>query len=118
MTDFKGEEFGESPRRTPALVAQRGPSPYSEIHGVRAPLERFAISDATFDEALRALAAKARPNAVVGFEPAVVATGTTVVRVTGVCGGVERRDWHVDVYDETWRKPPAESLWPAANQSE
>jgi len=57
-------------------------SPYSELHGLRAPLEKFDLSDVTFEDSLRTLAAAARPNAVMGFEPAIVDSGAQTTRIT------------------------------------
>jgi hypothetical protein len=59
-------------------------SPYSERHGLQAPMESFELSNATFDDALRNLAAKVRPNAVIGFEPVIAEGGPEPARVTGV----------------------------------
>jgi hypothetical protein len=59
-------------------------SPYSERHGLEAPIESFELSNATFDDALRNLAAKARPNAVVGFEPVIAEGGPDPPRISGV----------------------------------
>lgn len=57
-------------------------SPYSEVHGLRAPLEKLDLSDVTFEDGLRTLAAAARPNAVMGFEPAIADSGAEATRIT------------------------------------
>lgn len=56
-------------------------SPYSELHGLRAPLEKLALSDVTFEDGLRTLAAAARPNAVIGFEPAIADSGAEATKI-------------------------------------
>ena len=61
-------------------------SPYSERHGLQAPIERFVLSGDTFEVALRNLAAIARPNAVIGFEPV---TGSDEDKRGGIKGEIK-----------------------------
>jgi hypothetical protein len=50
-------------------------------------LERFPLSDLTFDDSLRNLAAIARPNAVIGFVPAIVTGNDQPPKISGVIKG-------------------------------